>query len=82
MKSLKENVMLGDWKWAPTCLLFLLVLAIPVRAEVTFETERLSIQIDHTGAVRYEESAGTLTLPYSQGTTAVVKVRMPDSRRG
>ena len=48
----EENAMLVERKWVLTGLLSLLALAIPVRAEVVFETECLSIQIDDTGAVR------------------------------
>jgi hypothetical protein len=40
------------WGSPLTGLLFLLALAIPVRAEAVFETECLSIQMDDTGAVR------------------------------
>jgi hypothetical protein len=109
MKLLKENAMSMERTWALVCLLFLPVLAIPVRAEVAFETGSLAIQLDDTGAVRglldrsrgvnyaasgesspllavriagqfqapramhYQESAGTLTLQYSDGVVAVVK---------
>jgi len=44
--------MLVDRKWVLICLLFVLVLAVPVRAEVVLKTDCFALQIDDTGAVR------------------------------
>ena len=104
-----EDTMRVGGRWILSGLLLVLALAIPTRAEISFETECLAVHIDDTGvvralldrgtgvnylalqqpapllgiriagqflapgAMRYEESSGTLTLRYSDGITAVVK---------
>jgi hypothetical protein len=62
--------MLVKWKSALICLMLVLMSAAPVRAEVAFLTDCLSIQVGDTGTVRglFDRSSGENYVPTQQSS--------------